>query len=74
MRNNNHNERRGFFLHPHLLDQGLFGKNRPLFIYRRKTLQKSYSARQVVYEFTKCDINVPAFREKRRAILRMLSE
>lgn len=31
-------------------------------------------ARQVVYEFTKYDINVPAFREKRRAMLKMLSE
>ncbi len=31
-------------------------------------------ARQVVYEFTRYDINVPAFREKRRTILKMLSE
>jgi hypothetical protein len=31
-------------------------------------------ARQLVYDFTKYDINVPAFREKRRAVLKMLSE
>jgi hypothetical protein len=31
-------------------------------------------ARQVVYSCTQFDINIPAFREKRRAILKMLSE
>jgi len=31
-------------------------------------------ARQLVYSFTLYDTNIPAFREKRRAILKMLSE